>query len=154
MPSRKGLKEALFDDACLSALLKELVGSFSAYSIVPKGESDQVMENAAKIPRVQAALRTRMRPFGTTSYYEVFRAVQEYRLAETAGQITCPMLLTDPEGEQFFPGQSQKLYDALRNPGKKLIHFTRDQGAVQHCEINAPGYRDYCIYNWLAETLG
>ena len=98
-------------------------------------------------------LRTRMRPFGTTSYYEVFRAVQEYKLADVASRIACPMLITDPEGEQFFPGQSQKLYDALRGP-KKLIHFTRAQGADQHCEVNAPGYRDYRIYNWLAEIIG
>jgi len=59
MPSRKGLKEALFDDACLSALLKELVGSFSAYSIVPKGESDQVMENAEKFASYCSSLRAK-----------------------------------------------------------------------------------------------
>ena len=41
---------------------------------------------------------------------------------------------------------------ALRCP-KELIRFTREQGADQHCEANAPGYRDYCIYNWLAERL-
>jgi len=118
-----------------------------------KAAFDQMLEGAPKGARTLATLRTRMRPFGTTSYYEVFRAVQEYQLAEVAGRITCPMLITDPEGEQFFPGQAQKLHDALRGP-KKLIHFTKEQGADQHCEINAPGYRDYCIYNWLAETIG
>jgi hypothetical protein len=118
-----------------------------------KESFDQMLKMGTQNPRIQGMLRMRMRPFGTTSYYEVFRAVQEYTLAEVASRITCPMLVTDPEGEQFFPGQSQKLYDALRGP-KKLIHFTRDQGADQHCEVNAPGYRDYCIYNWLAETIG
>src|ERR1035438_3264015 len=117
-----------------------------------KDSFDQMMKMGTQAPRIQGMLRMRMRPFGTASYYEVFRAVQEYTLAEVASRITCPMLITDPEGEQFFPGQSQKLYDALRGP-KKLIHFTREQGADQHCEVNAPGYRDYCIYNWLAETL-
>jgi pimeloyl-ACP methyl ester carboxylesterase len=117
-----------------------------------QGPFDQMMKMGTQNPRIQGMLRMRMRPFGTTSYFEVFRAVQEYKLAEVAGRITCPMLITDPEGEQFFPGQSQKLHDALRCP-KKLIHFTHEQGAGEHCEVNAPGYRDYCIYNWLAETL-
>jgi dienelactone hydrolase len=102
--------------------------------------------------RTKAVLQMRMRPYGITSYYEAFRAVQKYSLEEVAGQIRCPMLITDPEGEQFFPGQSQKLYDALRCP-KTLVKFTHDQGADQHCEVAAPGYRDYCIYNWLNETL-
>ena len=66
--------------------------------------------------------------------------------------IKCPMLITDPEGEQFFPGQARKLYDALQCQ-KQIVHFTREQGADQHCEVAAPGYRDYCIYNWLDETL-
>jgi len=78
--------------------------------------------------------------------------VQKYNLDDVAGQIRCPMLITDPETEQFFPGQAQKLYDALRCP-KTLVKFTHDQGADQHCEVAAPGYRDYCIYNWLDETL-
>lgn len=118
-----------------------------------KAAFDQIMEMAAaKDPRAQMMSRIRMRPFGTASYYEVFRAVREYNLAEVAGRIACPMLITEPEGEQYFPGQAQKLHDALRCP-KKLVHFTREQGAGEHCEANAPGYRDYCIYNWLAEVL-
>ena len=119
-----------------------------------KAAFDQIVETATpKDPRSQMTARMRMRPFGTASYFDIFRAVQEYKLADVAGRITCPLLITDPEGEQFFPGHSQKLYDALRCP-KKLIRFTREQGAGQHCEAGAPGYRDYCIYNWLEETLG
>jgi len=125
--------------------------------MVRDGKKAQVEQMLAmgtpKDPRTQMTLRMRTRPFGTTSLYDVFRAVPEYKLADVAGRITCPMLITDPEGEQFFPGQAQKLHDALHGP-KKLVRFTREQGADQHCEINAPGYRDYCIYNWLAETLG
>jgi hypothetical protein len=62
------------------------------------------------------------------------------------------MLIADPEGEQFFPGQAQKLYDALSCP-KTMTHFTHEQGADQHCEVAAPGYRDFCIYDWLDEVL-
>ena len=81
-----------------------------------------------------------------------FAPCKAISLEEVAGRIRCPMLITDPESEQFFPGQARKLYDALQCP-KQMVAFTRAQGADQHCEVAAPGYRDYCIYNWLDETL-
>jgi hypothetical protein len=119
-----------------------------------KTQFDQMIQmGTASNARAKALLRFRMRPLGMTSYYDAFHAVREYHLAEVAGRIRCPMLITDPEGEQFFPRQARKLYDALQCP-KEIIHFTREQGADQHCEVAAPGYRDYCIYNWLDETLG
>jgi hypothetical protein len=62
------------------------------------------------------------------------------------------MLVTDPESEQFLPGQSRQLFEMLRSR-KTLVAFSRDQEADLHCELNAPGYRDYRIYNWLDETL-
>jgi hypothetical protein len=118
-----------------------------------KSEFDQMIQmgTSANV-RAKAILRFRMRPFGMASYYDAFHAVREYNLAEVAGRIQCPMLITDPEGEQFFPGQARKLYEALQCP-KQIVQFTREQGADQHCEVAAPGYRDHCIYNWLDETL-
>ncbi len=107
---------------------------------------------AAANPRTGMTLRFRMRPYGMASFYDAYRAVRGYTLAGVAGRIRRPMLITDPEGEPFFQGQSQKVFDALSCP-KKLVRFTHDQGADQHCEVAAPGLRDYTIYNWLAETL-
>jgi alpha-beta hydrolase superfamily lysophospholipase len=118
-----------------------------------KSQFDQYMQmGTASNARGRMMLRFRMRPFGIASYYDVFRAVQEYNLAEVVGSIRTPMLNADPEGEQFFPGQAQKLYDALSCP-KTMAHFTHEQGADQHCEVAAPGYRDFCIYDWLDEVL-
>jgi len=114
---------------------------------------NEVLKNAlAQDARAASMMRFRMRPFGTASYYEQYRAVQQYSLAEVAGQITCPMLITDPEGETFFPGQAKKLYDALHCP-KTLARFTHAEGAGAHCEEGAPGYRDYVIYDWLDEVF-
>jgi alpha-beta hydrolase superfamily lysophospholipase len=118
-----------------------------------KSQFDQYMHvGAAANVRSRMTLRFRMRPYGMTSYYDAFSAVQKYNLSEVASQIRCPMLITAPEGEQFFPEQAQKLYDALKCP-KAIVHFTREQGVGQHCEVAAPGYRDFCIYNWLDEIL-
>jgi hypothetical protein len=118
-----------------------------------KAEFDGIVASAApKDPRSRENARLRMRPLGTDSYFDILRAVRAYTLAGVADRITCPMLVTDPENEQYFPGHSKKLYDALTCP-KKLVTFTRGQGAAEHCEAGAPGYRDYCIYNWLDEAL-
>ncbi|MGD0939631.1 MAG: prolyl oligopeptidase family serine peptidase [Terracidiphilus sp.] len=125
----------------------------SALDAKDKDKFDQMMQmGAASNARSRMTLCFRMRPLAMTSYYDAFQAVQKYNLTEAAGNIRCPMLIADPEGEQFFPGQSQKLYDALNCP-KTLVKFTREQGADQHCEVAAPGYRDLCIYNWLDEVL-
>ena len=103
-------------------------------------------------PRAAAALASRMRPFGLTSPFEAFSAVQQYKLADVADRIRCPVLLTDPEGEQFWPGQSQQLFDALQSP-KTLLKFTASEGADLHCEPKAPGLRAQRIFDWLDRTL-
>jgi hypothetical protein len=112
-----------------------------------------IQMGTASNARLKGMLRFRMRPFGKDSFYDAFHAVREYNLTDVVGRIQCPMLVTDPEGEQFFPGQAQRLYDALPGP-KAIARFTRQQGAGEHCEVGAPGLRDRCIYDWLDETLG
>jgi dienelactone hydrolase len=49
----------------------------------------------------------RAKPYGLRSPFDVFTAARHYNLADVAEQITTPLLITDPEGEQFWPGQSQ-----------------------------------------------
>jgi hypothetical protein len=118
-----------------------------------KDQFDQMIQmGTSSNPRAKAMLRFRLRPFGAASYYDAFHAVREYNLADVAGRIQCPMLITDPDGEQFFPGQARKLYDALQCP-KDIVHFTHEQGTDQHCEVAASGFRDFCIYNWLDDTF-
>ena len=69
-------------------------------------------------PARRSTMAFRMRPYGTTSPYEFFTAPRAYALTdEMIGQITCPVLVTDPDHEQFWPGQPRELYDKL--PGKK-----------------------------------
>jgi len=104
-------------------------------------------------PSLKAGLAFRMRPFGIASYYDVFKATMDYRLTEEiVGQIACPMLVTSPDGEAFWPGQSQRLYDMLM--GKKVLQpFTIAEGADLHCEPKAAGLRGLRIFDWLDETL-
>jgi hypothetical protein len=123
--------------------------------LLKAGHKDEFDREMAKNmdPGVEANLRFRMRPFGFTSYYDTYRAVMQYNLTEVAGQIRCPMLITNPVNEVYFPGQSQRLYDLLTSP-KKLVTFTESDGADLHCEPKGTGLRNLHIFNWLNETLG
>ena len=105
-------------------------------------------------PAAKAALSFRMRPYGFGSYYDVFKATTEYRLSpDIVARITCPMLITDPANESFFPGQPRRLFDLLKSP-KALMEFPESSGADLHCEPRGAGLRDLRIFDWLDETLG
>jgi alpha-beta hydrolase superfamily lysophospholipase len=103
-------------------------------------------------PHAAATLILRMRTLGTNSPYEAFKAAQQYNLESVAKQIRCPTLITDPEREQFWQGQSQRLYDALPGP-KAVVKFTAAEGGDLHCEPKAPGLRAQRIFDWLDQTL-
>ena len=68
-------------------------------------------------------------------------------------KISCPTLVCDAEGDLFFNGQTQLLYDHLTCP-KTMIRFTNAEGAVAHCQVGAGPLAFARIYDWLDETLG
>ena len=103
-------------------------------------------------PAMKNALAFRMRPYGAASYYDAFRAAMDYNLTEVVGRIECPMLITEPANEAFWPGQSRQLHDLLKGP-RTLLPFSAADGADLHCELNGYGLRDLRVFNWLDETL-
>lgn len=124
------------------------------YAAGQKEAFDRAMAEALRDePEAAALLAFRSRPYGFTSYYDVLKAVQQYNLRGVVDRIRCPMLITDPEGEQFWPDQSQQLYDLLPGP-KTLVKFTAAEGADLHCEPKAQSLRTQRMYDWLDRTLG
>jgi hypothetical protein len=111
---------------------------------------DRDMEWTLRLsPSTRALLALRMRPYGTTSAYEFFAAARDYVLTdELIGKITTPLLITDPDNEQFWPGQSHELHDKLTSPGT-IVGFTEAEGADSHCEPAASGVRGERIFDWL-----
>jgi hypothetical protein len=101
-----------------------------------------------------ATLRFRGEPYGlnTDSRFELYETVSTYRLGDEASQITTPLLITDPDGEQFWPRQSQQLYDRLPGP-KQLVKFTAQEGADRHCEPLGSALRETRIFDWLDHHL-
>ena len=105
-------------------------------------------------PGAAATLAFRGRPYGVrgSSRFDLYQAVSAYRLGGEEKQIATPLLITDPEDEQFWPGQSQQLYDQL--PGRKeLVRFSAEEGASGHCEPTARSLRETRIFDWLEEYL-
>jgi hypothetical protein len=131
-----------------ASLPKPMLGLLSAGR---KAEFDGYMAKTSD-PATKSNLNFRMRPFGFTSYYDTYQAVLAYNLRDVAAKITCPMLITEPANESYWPGQSRQLYDLLSSP-KKLAHFSESDGADLHCEPKGTGLRDLRIFDWLDETL-
>jgi Prolyl oligopeptidase family len=103
-------------------------------------------------PATKSNLSFRMRPFGFTSYYDTYKAVLEYNLEGVASQIGCPLLITEPANESYWPGQSRRLYNLVTS-SKELVHFSESDGADLHCELKGTGLRDLRVFDWLDDTL-
>ena len=97
---------------------------------------------------MRQTLEWRQKPYCTDSLFDVLKALEEYNLREVAAQIRCPMFIADPNDEQFWPGQSRMLRDALSTP-THLARFTREEGANWHCEPLARSLYDQRAFDWL-----
>jgi hypothetical protein len=105
-------------------------------------------------PATAATLRSYAKPFGLGggSPFEVYEAVRAYRLGDELQQISTPLLITEPEDERHWPGQSQQLYDRL--PGaKELMRLSSPEGGCCHDQPLACGPRDAHIFDWLDTYL-
>jgi dipeptidyl aminopeptidase/acylaminoacyl peptidase len=94
----------------------------------------------------------RARPYGTTSYADTIRAVRKYTVADTAAQITTPLLVLSPEDEQFWPGQAEQLA-SLTSTVSTLVAFTAAEGANYHCQPLARTLTAQRMFDWLDDRL-
>jgi pimeloyl-ACP methyl ester carboxylesterase len=90
--------------------------------------------------------------FGVPSFTEFVTKTRQYTMDGIAAQIQCPCLVLEADGDMFFHGQPQQIYDALQVP-KQLVRFTAEDGAENHCQSGALAYKDEVVFNWLDETL-
>lgn len=107
------------------------------------------MKLAEFVPSVRRMLEFRSRPYAHADWYELFREVRRYVITpELAAKIRTPMLIPDPEDEQFFPGDSARL--AKMVPGRaELVAFTREEGANFHCQPMGRALTDQRMFDWL-----
>ena len=115
---------------------------------------DQIMEQAAEAePSLALSGAKRMEPYGMDRMSAILRELEKWDLTDVAGRIRCPVLITDPDDEQFWPGQSRELFDLITADGKEMVAFTTAEGANWHCEPMAPQLRAQRMFDWLDRVL-
>lgn len=114
---------------------------------------DRDMDLGLRLSKATAATwRFRSRPYGVEGYAATLRTVQKFDLRDVAARITTPLLVTDPEGEQFWPGQSEELV-RLAPDVATLVRFTAAEGASLHCQPLARALTEQRVFDWLDEAL-
>ncbi len=92
--------------------------------------------DAARSPEVAHGVPTAR----TRSTTRTPRRPKQHLDADTLARITTPLLITSPDHEQFWPGQSAEMQAAVTT--STLVTFTEAEGADWHCEPAAHGLRD------------
>lgn len=125
-------------------------------SLLRSGDKDTFngyMSQMGSDPEIERTFLFRARPYGLAQDpFDVFTEVLAYQLAGVVGQIRTPLLIADPQDEQFWPGQSQQLFDALTGE-KEVLSFTAEQGANWHCQPMGRQLTNKLMLDWLAERL-
>ena len=103
-------------------------------------------------PKAARTMAFRSKPYGMTDPFDLFTQVRKYQVRDVAAQITTPLLILDPDNEQFFPGQSRQLYDLLPEE-KEILEFTQAQGANFHCQPTGRRLTHTQMLDWLADHL-
>lgn len=119
-----------------------------------KAAFDRDMSIGMKIsPGIAHTWRFRARPYRQDSYFDTLTEVHRYTLTDAeAAAITTPLWLSDPQDEQFWPGQSKDLADRTGGPAE-LVRFTAAEGANFHCQPLARLLTDQRMFGWLDATL-
>jgi dienelactone hydrolase len=104
-------------------------------------------------PAMEQEVAWRAKPYGVQpSDYATFKRVEEFRLGDLTKDIQAPIMITDPEGEQFWQGQSKELFDAVKGT-KVIVPFTKAEGADLHIEPMGRSLLEQRMYDWLDEIL-
>jgi hypothetical protein len=109
-------------------------------------------EFAGSDPDMDRTFAFRARPYGIDDPFDLFTTVRTYQLRDVAAQIRTPLLITDPEDEQFWPGQSEQLANLLTAP-HEIASFGVADGANFHCQPLAPRQTAHRMFGWLSGQL-
>jgi pimeloyl-ACP methyl ester carboxylesterase len=88
---------------------------------------------------------------GVDSIMDYLRIMPQYSVSDRVDQIRCPTLITWAENDPIA-GFAEKLYEALTCP-KTLVRFSNEEGAGEHCEMEARTLFHQRTFDWLDETL-
>jgi hypothetical protein len=118
-------------------------GQKEAFNAITPGHSD---------PKNRWTLAYRAKPYGVTDPFDLFTEVRKYQVRDVVAKITTPLLVLNPDDEQFFPGQPKELYELLSGE-KAIIGFSHAQGANFHCQPTGRQLAHTQMLDWLADHL-
>ncbi|ORW92118.1 dipeptidyl aminopeptidase [Mycobacterium sp. IEC1808] len=145
-------RAAAFDKRIAACVAYDGVFDFAS-ALPPAAVIDAAIAHPDQVPTsLRWALLNGLWTLGVADIRELADAFAKYDLTTVVDQITCPTLVCEAEQDQFFQGQPQKLYDALRCP-KTLLKFTAAEGAEEHCHEGAMTLFHQRLFDWLDETL-
>ncbi|BCB84988.1 alpha/beta hydrolase family protein [Phytohabitans suffuscus] len=126
-------------------------------ALLDRGEREAFnrdMRVATLLPGLRRTLSYRSRPYGSHGdWFNLFSEVRTYALdGETLGRIATPLLVTNPEDEQFWPGQPERLAKLLGERAE-LVDFTKAEGANLHCQPLGRQLTDERVFGWLGARL-
>ena len=106
-----------------------------------RAQFDQYWRQA--LPYIPAAqkfdIAKRAEIYGNVSFYDQMQLARKFVLTPAiAGRIKAPSIVTAPQGENFFPGQSPVLNRWIKSRPHTLVPFYAAEGAQFHCEPMAP----------------
>jgi hypothetical protein len=129
----------------------------SLRGLLDRGEREAFnrdMRIATLLPGLRRTLAHRGRPYGARrDWFDLFSEVRRYALDdETISRIATPLMVTNPEGEQFWPGQPERLATLLGERAD-LVDFTAAEGANLHCQPLGRRLTEERMFAWLTARL-
>jgi pimeloyl-ACP methyl ester carboxylesterase len=103
-------------------------------------------------PNLKFNMKHGMWTTGSKTPIELIQKSTSFTLDGVADKIRCPTLVLEAEKDDSFPGQPQKVFNALTCP-KTHILFTEIEGAEEHCQCGAPALSSQRIFDWLDQTF-
>jgi pimeloyl-ACP methyl ester carboxylesterase len=164
-------RAAAFEKRLAALIANDGLYDFSAamLSFAPSDQREALLESlkVEQAPHVDALLAAQMKlsptmrwefahgmwATGAKSPRAFLAKMRDYNVKDgIAEMISCPTLVCDAEGDLFFQGQPQVLYNHL-TCRKTINRFTTGEGAGAHCQVGASRKAFARIFDWLDETF-
>jgi dienelactone hydrolase len=113
---------------------------------------DKALDGLLAHSRQDYFYRSRMVTHGSSTGRAYLRELSRFSLAGRAGEITCPTLALEAEGDSASQGQLDVFAGALTAP-VTTHRFTAAEGAGGHCEGLGQRRVERVVYDWIETVL-
>jgi dipeptidyl aminopeptidase/acylaminoacyl peptidase len=91
---------------------------------------------------------------GVANEAQAIKRYAEFTLAESAGKIRCPVLLTHGAADALMPASAaQRLFDEVASEEKVLRIWEPDEGGALHCNYDNWARCMPFMFDWLIQHL-